>query len=292
MTIDPTNRKLILVDWGYLMFRAIFSGYRERTVKPTYTVTAMLIGNLKKIGLSPEDTVIIAVDSPEGSWRKDFDPAYKAGRKEMREKLDIDWDYMFTIFHELVAQLEMYTPFHVINLVRLEADDIIAYSCKKFQNDYANIVVMSADTDYEQLFIYPNVKIFSPLSKHYKKPVDPYSVLEKKIEKEPNDNLISPVLSVQDYERRNKIVNLMTLPDDVEQKVDNALTMLPEKDWTYDRLPFPSLQDRFKTIYNKDKIVDPNKEKRKRKKGGDKKEWETKAKRKRKKVESVQNKLI
>jgi len=256
--------KIVFVDWGVIMFRSIFASLKNPKIPSTYTAISMLIGNLKKVGLDIEDLVIIAADSPKGSWRRDVDSSYKANRKKARERFPINWKEQFRSFWALLEKIEMYTPFHTISLDKLEADDIIAYGCKKFKDK--ECIIVSTDADYEQLFIYPNVKIFSPMSKHYKIPVDPYKVLAKKIQKETSDNLVAPILNEKDFEKRNKIVNLMTLPEEIEKQIDEHLTIFPEKDWLISELPFKSLHSRFETIYEKDKVVDVNKKKRKKRK--------------------------
>ena len=212
-----------------------------------------MIANIKKVGLNPEDTLIIAVDSPHGNWRKEIDSAYKANRKEMREKSDIDWSSMFSQFQSLLENLEAYTPFHSIIVERMEADDIIAYGCKKFQ-DRVNIV-LSADSDYEQLYAYPNIKMFSPISKRYKEVKNPYRIILNKIRKETADNLISPILTEEDYKRREMLVNLLKLPSEVEEAIDPFLENLHEKNWNYEKIYFQTLVPRLKTIYSQDNVV-------------------------------------
>lgn len=245
------------------MFPAIFNWEKQRIFPATYTATAMLIGNLIKVGVKPEDKIIIALDSPKGTWRRDILPEYKANRKEMREKHDINWVEIFNNFNHLLEDLEHYTPFHTIKIDYLEADDIIAYGCKKFKDN--ECIIVSSDSDYEQLCAYPNVKIFSPKSKKYKKIKNPYKVIADKIKKETSDNLTTPVLSEVEYQKRYKVVNLLTLPFEVEEKVEANLSILPEKEWDYGNLPFKSLRERFKNIYRQDKIVSFEKKKRKKK---------------------------
>lgn len=265
-TITEVTPKIVFIDWGIFMFRSIFGTVSSgRTVPATYTAMTMVISCLRHVGITSSDTVIIAADSPKGSWRKDYDSNYKADRKEKREKSGIDWKKNFEMFWTLLEKLEMYTPFHTISIDKLEADDIIAYGCKYFKD--RTCVIVSSDTDYEQLFVYPNVKIFSPVSKHYKNSnIDPYRLLAKKIQKETTDNLITPILSERDFEIRNKIVNLMTLPKEIEDKVCDRIITLPVKNWNYDKIPFPSLINRYYEIYKTDKIVNQNKKKKKVKK--------------------------
>jgi 5'-3' exonuclease len=254
--------KIILVDWGGIMFKSIFAWFKRRDIIPTYTAVTMLIGDLMKVGLDPTDTVIIAIDSPLGSWRKEVDANYKANRKEARAKYDIDWEYMFKIFDDLSQQIEANSPFHLIVIDKLEADDIISYASRKFHDK--DVTIISSDSDFEQLCCLINVKIFSPMSKKYKQVSDPQGILAKKIIKETTDNLHDPVITEEDYERRNKIVNLLTLPKEVEDAVEQRIAFLPEKDWDYLQLPFPSLHKRWQNIYTKDKIVDPTKRHKKK----------------------------
>ncbi|MEK7549065.1 MAG: hypothetical protein AAB496_01065, partial [Patescibacteria group bacterium] len=88
--------KVILVDNNIFIFKSIFSWERNRSISPTYLYLSMLISCLKTIGCHPDDLIILAIDSPLGSWRRDIDSQYKANRKANREKhKDINWTEMF-----------------------------------------------------------------------------------------------------------------------------------------------------------------------------------------------------
>ena len=204
MTNLTTSKKgkVILIDFGITMFTAIFAWYSHKQGTPCYTAITMILSNLKKVGLDKEDLVIIAVDS-SSNWRKDVDVNYKANRKEGREKYDIDWDKQFEDFAGLLLNLKMYTPFHVLKVNKMEADDIIAYGVRKFKD--RECVIISSDSDYEQLAVFDNVKIFSPKSKRYKHIDDPHAILAKKIQKETADNLITEIITEQDCQTRNMI---------------------------------------------------------------------------------------
>jgi len=257
--------KVLLIDFNIFMFRAIFSWYKRKEIPPTYTALNMMLSCIRKVGLNKEDLVLIVLDSEKGSWRRELDLNYKATRKEQRSKYEINWDKMFTKFSLILQQLDMYSPFHIIQLDYCEGDDIIATATKFFKDK--ECIIVSYDTDYEMLVIRNNVKIFSPLIKRYKHIKDPYKVLSKKIEKEITDNLVTPILSEKDYEVRNRIVNLLDLPTEVEEKIINRLSNLPNKEWDYDKLPFNGLKQKFKDIYKQDKVVDYNYKPRKRKGG-------------------------
>jgi 5'-3' exonuclease len=259
--------KIILIDWNVFVFRSIFAWRNNKAIPPTYTALSMLISCLKKIGCHPDDTIILAIDSPKGSWRKQIDVQYKANRKEAREKFtDINWSEMFGMFRKLIPQLVASTPFIPLELDNYEADDIIAVACRHFKDK--KCIIVSSDSDYEQLAEYKNVRLFSPSPKHkrYKTVTNPIRVLQKKIAKEQTDNLVSPILNEADYIRRQTIVNLLKLPPDVEREVSIALFNIEPHDYKLELFPFKSLGARFMDIYNSDEVIDEGRPEKKKKK--------------------------
>lgn len=276
-------KKVIFLDWGLFLHRAVFGWEIQRLRKrdkiqelinsnepdkdakikriekefhppATYTAWIMVISNLKLIGVDLEkDIVIVAIDG-RGNWRRDVDPAYKANRKEKKQKDEIEWLEWYKKFDRLIEQIRESTGFHPIRIDKLEADDIIAVGTRYFK-DY-ECVIISSDSDFDQLVAQPNVKLFSPVTKRYKVITkNPYQILASKIEKEKTDNLISPVLDKVDFDRRKMIVSLLELPSEVEQKVLEQLTMLDyDKEYDLEKMPYPSLRKRFLSIYNSDKI--------------------------------------
>jgi len=248
--------KVILIDNGIFQFRSIFAWRMNKKIPATWFYLASLIANLKKVGLNKEDKVIIAVDSKYGSWRKDIEKQYKANRKEFRKSFtDINWSQMFYDFNRLLNRLKYTTPFKVIAIRKLEADDIISASVRYFKDQ--EVIIVSSDRDFEQLCSYSNVKIFSPKSKKYKIIKDPYKSLAQKIRREASDNLVNPVLNEKDYEERKMIVSLLSLPEWVEKKVIYKLSQLDFSNnlFNIQSIPFHTIQERMKTIYKKDKVV-------------------------------------
>ena len=254
------KNKVILVDWGIFMFRSIFCWKNNRNVPPTYTTLSMLISCLKTIGCHPDDLIIIAIDSPLGSWRRDIDFQYKANRKANREKhKDINWTEMFTMFKDLLIKLKEATPFIQIVIDKLEADDIIAASCRFYKDK--DVIIVSGDSDYEMLAQYSNVKVFSPKAKKYKYIPNPTAILASKIKKETADNLISPLVTEEDYKRREMLVNLLKLPDNIEDQVINRLSNIEvNNNFNITCLPFGEMRRRFMDIYGEGLIKDEIKE--------------------------------
>lgn len=246
--------RVILIDWSVFMFRAIFASYKNKNGPPaTYSTLTMILSCLRELDVSIDDKIIVAIDSKKGSWRKEIDSDYKANRKAKRQEFDIDWDYYFKQYDKLKYNLSINTPFLFIEADKMEADDIIAYSVKYFAP--SECVIISTDSDYEQLACYNNVKIFSPKTKTYKIVKNPHLLLAKKIQKETTDNLISPIITKADFDRRKMIVDLQTLPDFVEEKVKKELDRIPNDAimFNYEKLMYPSLNKRIIDIFNKKK---------------------------------------
>lgn len=261
--LNETNGKVILIDFGLFLHRAVFgwnaSLQKSKTNKnilvlpATYLALSMLIASLNKIGVDIDDEVIVAIDG-KNNWRKEVDSQYKANRAGLRKKSGIDWYKKYGEFNDFLDTLNMATPFHFIKIDRLEADDIIALACQYYKDKEK--IIVSSDSDFEQLVVYPNVKLFSPVTKKYKIIDNPYQVLEKKIKKEYADNLTSEIKTRADYNRRKLLVNLMTLPKDITKVGIEALKNIKEKtEYEIDLIPYNSLKERFFTIYNPDKIV-------------------------------------
>lgn len=243
--------KVIFIDWGLFLHRAIFGWSKSKSGVPaTYTCLNMVLASLKDIGVAPDDTVIVCIDG-RGNWRRDVDPSYKANRKDLKKDDGIDWPYWYNQFDSMVERLRVSSPFHYIRIDKLEADDIIAVGCKYYKE--RECIVVSSDSDFEQLTAHKNVKVYSPVSHKFKIIDNPYSVLTKKLKQEKTDNLLSPVLDEVDYNRRNMLVNLLKLPVEVEKKVLDILPTLCDNDYQLEHFPFKSLRARFVDIYNNHK---------------------------------------
>jgi 5'-3' exonuclease len=259
---QKSNPKILLIDFGFYLHKAIFSGETNK-VSPVKICLSMIIGDLKKIGCHPDDTFIIAVDSPKGSWRRDIDSNYKKNRKKIRDDSGINWTKWFSQFDSLKLILTQATPFNFIEIEQLEADDIIAATCQFYKSK--ECIILSSDSDFEQLASFKNVKIFSPLTKVYKIVKNPYAALTKKLNKEPTDNLKDPILNERDFEKRNRIVNLINLPADIKNMVMSQLYLIKPKTFNIDLLPYPDIKARFMDIFNSTPSF--RRAKKKRKKG-------------------------
>lgn len=252
--------KVIIIDFGIFLHRAIFSWRNNKQIPPEYTCLNMIIASLRRIGIESCDTIIIACDGRH-SWRKDIEKEYKANRKAFKDSFeDINWTDMYNKFEILLNNIDKGTDWHKIKVDNCEADDIMAVGCRYFKDN--EVILVTYDADMEQLVVYPNVKIFSPLIKikagkgGYKIIKNPYKVLAKKIEKEPADNLVNPILSEEDYKKRKMIVSLLELPEYIENRIINEFNDLQIKGMDLQYIPFRTIREKIENLYNdKDKIV-------------------------------------
>jgi 5'-3' exonuclease len=239
-----TTQKVVFVDFSVFMFRAIHIGKLSNKMYPPYNAMSMIIACLTRLELKKDDIVIFALDRGP-YWRKKEEEKYKANRV-----YDDWWKQQFKEFDKLKTILNYTTPFHIIEIKTLEADDIISYGVRYYKDKMC--IIVSHDSDMEQLLSLPNVKIFSPLSKTFKEVNNPYETLVKKIEEEKTDNLIKPLETDEDFVKRNRLVNLLSLPIEIEMQVEYALNNLDfHKKYYLKDFLFKKLVPRINSIFER-----------------------------------------
>lgn len=117
--------------------------------------------------------IVIACDS-KNYWRRDIFPFYKAARAKEREDSDYNWKHIFNGLNNLKSELVVYFPYKVIEIEKVEADDIIAVLAKHSQEP---VLIASNDHDFQQLYKYPHVRQVLHSSKKIVTIDDPNRVL-------------------------------------------------------------------------------------------------------------------
>jgi len=239
--------KLIIIDNGNIMHKAIFAFRRDGCVPATYTYLRMIISYLKKIGITLEDKVVMAEDF--GSWRKDIDKEYKAQRKAFREsKEDADWwTEMYGEFNDFIPKLEMCLPWNFIKIYKMESDDIASMVVRYLEADEK--ILVSSDEDWQQLCVIPNVKVFSPYTKKYKIIKNPEKILLKKIKGDVSDNLLEAPKTEAEFEKRKMIVDLIHLPVHIENIIKPVIETLPIKNIALNKIPFRTCREEIRKLY-------------------------------------------
>ena len=130
-------------------------------------------------------------------WRRDRYPHYKANRKKNRDKSDLDWNNIHDIMNTMYNEISLNFPYKNLKLNRVEADDIIAVLCQKY-NKEEKILIVSSDKDFQQLQKYENVKQYSPLKKSYIACEEPENFILEHIIKGDSSDGIPNILSDDD----------------------------------------------------------------------------------------------
>jgi hypothetical protein len=217
----------------------------------------MIFNSIRSIKskFSPEyGELVIACDN-KNCWRKETFPYYKANRKKIREKSELNWNEIFQFLNEVRQDLKEHFPYRVIDIETAEADDIIASLVFKCSADQ-NILILSGDKDFIQLHVYRHVKQYDPVKKKFITHDDPEIFLKEHVLKGdtgdgvPNflssdnclvvgerqkpltskrlqyymdaapDNLTDETLK-RNYYRNLQLINLTYIPEELQEKVIN-----------------------------------------------------------------------
>jgi hypothetical protein len=234
--------------------REIFLG------QPNYTFCNMIGGYYNKLEVTLEDLIVGAQDY--GSWRKEISKEYKQQRKTylinaimkslyLTESEAEQWKQnQYDIFNDLYQKLSISLPLNFIKIFKAEADDIASVCCRYYVNKEM-IILITTDKDWEMLLSFPNVKIFSPISKKFKKVPNPTKVLLDKIQGDISDNLLTKPSSEAEFIKRKLIVDLINpLPEFIENPIKEELSKIMPKNIYLHKIPFQSIREKFKRIYN------------------------------------------
>lgn len=158
--------------------------------------------------------LVIACDSKEKYWRKEYFQYYKSNRKKDREASGYDWNLIFEAINTIKSELKENFPYKVLEVPGAEADDIIATLCKWSRlNSQEPVLIISGDHDFFQLQEYKKIKQFSPIKNKFIKAERPAPelVLEHIIKGDRGDgipNVLSEDDSIITGTRQKKIMQI------------------------------------------------------------------------------------
>lgn len=176
------NNEILIVD-GFNLFLRSFA--MVNALHPTTgDHIGALIGSIKSLGYMTKITnptkIYVVFDGVGGSSNKrNINPLYKANRSASRAK-------NYTVFQDREDEDESiktqmsrfieylsFLPVYTICIDGMEADDIIAYLAKQYEQnqDTNQITIASADRDFLQLCS-DKIQIYSPTKKKFYKPED------------------------------------------------------------------------------------------------------------------------
>ena len=192
--------------------------------------------------------LIICCDG-KNYWRKKVFPYYKANRKTMRSKSDLDWSLIFDTINQTICDLRDNFMFPVIRVDYAESDDVIATLTKYFQDHEVvegpmfdqrqNILIVSSDKDFVQLQVYDNVKQISPVTKRFVTDPDPVKYLQEKCIRGDKGDSIMNILSDDDAFIAGKKCPKMTqkrIDSLLETGYDNCEDAAIKRNWHRNRV--------------------------------------------------------
>lgn len=247
----------LLIDMSQITLACLFATVKPGQVIEMDFIRHMVLDSIRYNKQKFENKfgkLIICVDSRH-YWRKDVFPYYKYKRKEDRDKSGFDWDTIWQCISTIRHELEDFMPYHVMEVDGAEADDIIAI-LSKYLSKKEKVLIISGDKDFCQLQKYPNVVQWAPIDKEWRKTDDPNKFLKIHIMKGDRGDSIPNFLSpdntfvddirqkplreekieywskldpslfctqemMRNWNRNNTLVNLDSIPKDLETKILN-----------------------------------------------------------------------
>jgi DNA polymerase-1 len=146
--------KILLLDGNSLTYRAFFALPTDmatasgQVTNAVYGFTSMLINLIKD---HQPDSVVVAFDRPEPTFRHETVPTYKATRNEAPDILR----QQMGLVREVIDVLGIPS----LEAAGFEADDIIATLAERVQDSGDELVIVTGDRDTYQLVHDPSIKV-------------------------------------------------------------------------------------------------------------------------------------
>jgi len=166
------NDHILIIDSMNMFIRNFVM---VKTITPEGTHIGGMYGFLRSLGALVRDlrpTRVLCVFDGKGSTtnRKAINPEYKANRTGVRIT---NWDLFDNKDQELISigaqvdRLKDYLgclPIQIVEIEKLEADDIIAFTAQQFAQRGKLATIVSSDKDFLQV-IQPGIEVYSPVKK-------------------------------------------------------------------------------------------------------------------------------
>ena len=188
---------MILIDMNQIALASLMMNTKmnnSKTIDETM-VRHMILNSIRmyrKQYHSEYGEVVLTWDSKH-SWRRDYYPEYKAGRRKGRESDKDFWNNVFSILNTIRSEIKENFPYKYLEVFGAEADDIIGFLCEENRDE--KIMIISGDKDFIQLQKYSNVTQWSPITKKQVNGFDPTIYLKEHILKGDTSDGVPNVLS-------------------------------------------------------------------------------------------------
>lgn len=191
---------MILVDLSQIMMACtVMSMEKGQTEAEMDFVRHMVLNSLRMYREKYNDEygeLVLCCDDMH-SWRRDYFPQYKAGRRTTREESPLNWTQIFGCFNTLKSELREVFPYKVLQVEGAEADDIIGVLSRYFSITKEKTMIVSSDKDFIQLHD-KYVHQWSPVTKKLVNGIEPSQYLFEHILKGDKSDGIPNILSADD----------------------------------------------------------------------------------------------
>ena len=191
---------MILVDLSQIMMACtVMSMEKGQTEAEMDFVRHMVLNSLRMYREKYNDEygeLVLCCDDMH-SWRRDYFPQYKAGRRTTREESPLNWTQIFGCFNTLKSELKTIFPYKFIQVDTAEADDIIGVLCRYSSQVKEKVLIVSSDKDFIQLHD-KYVRQWSPVTKKLVNGIEPSQYLFEHILKGDKSDGIPNILSADD----------------------------------------------------------------------------------------------
>ena len=209
---------MILVDLSQIMMAStMMSMEKGQTEADLDFVRHSVLNSLRMYRSSYHEEygeLVICCDAPN-SWRKEYFPLYKAGRRTGRESSPLNWSQIFDCFNIIKTELKTIFPYKFIQVDTAEADDIIGVICRYSSQIKEKVLIVSSDKDFIQLHD-KYVRQWSPVTKKLVNGIEPSQYLFEHILKGDKGDGIPNILSADD-----SIVNGVRQKPITKKYIDN-----------------------------------------------------------------------
>lgn len=206
------REKVLLIDAANMYMRCLHVIPYDPTDN-FYTAYNGLLTQMFKNALLQFNGIDRVVFCQEGfnNWRKQEYSLYKANRVEKREASDVDFDAFYKNLNAFIHDFQgIAKNFQFLQVPNCEADDLIAVITKYKQN--CDIITLSSDKDFYQLYKYKNYKQWHPTKKQFIEVVNPVNYLTAKIiTGDAGDNV--PRISGLKYRQGPKFIEKKIIPN-------------------------------------------------------------------------------
>lgn len=227
---DKKDETVVIVDGHNIAYITVFS-----TIHQDYSDNGVFVlwkhAFLNKLFYTVNDlepTKLVLAFDTKGSWRYDLYDEYKANRQKQYGRYPLDKKNFMIALNDLIEDIQaVFTNIYTIKVDGAEGDDIIAVLCKNvFTDENHDVIVVSGDTDLNQLCSQKNVRQYNPRTNDYFNVINPKKELDIKILSGDKSDNITPIKRGVGVKTAEKILNS---EDGVDGFIEQQATDIEKK---------------------------------------------------------------